>query len=158
MVGKTVGFTEGMGRKAVKKQGLVVAKKVDKDVDVLEGVPKSGRFWKTKQTMRNSSQLRQGVLSHMQSSLEKRNQEKARRASMRAVEAQMKEEKAEERRKEREKKEEKAKRRAANEFRGTTYQQINPQKLKTMSKKQLRHVKKTRMAQNGTLELVGAYQ
>ena len=147
-----------MGRKSEKKPIAETVEKVDKGVSIPEGASKSGRFWKTKQNVRNSSQRRQGVLSHMQSSLEKRNQEKARRASMRAVEAQMKEEKAEERRKERERKEEKAKRRAENAFRSTTYQQINPQKLKTMSKKQLRMVKKTRMAQNGAIELVGSYE
>lgn len=38
------------------------------------------------------------------------------------------------------------------------FQIKNPEKLKRMSKKQLRHVKKTRVNEKGVLEFVGAYE
>ncbi len=57
------------------------------------------------------------------------------------------------------KREEKKKRRAENLLKSTTYQVISdPNKLKRMSKKQLRMVKKTRVNAQGVVEFVGAYE
>ena len=53
---------------------------------------------------------------------------------------------------------EKQRRRAENELKGASYQVIsNPEKLKRMTKKQLRQVKKTRVNKDGVTELVPAY-
>lgn len=53
---------------------------------------------------------------------------------------------------------EKQRRRAENELKGASYQVISdPTKLKKMSKKQLRQVKKTRVNKDGVTELVPAY-
>ena len=53
--------------------------------------------------------------------------------------------------------EEREKRRQQNELRGTVYQEVkNTSILKTMSKKQLRQIKKTQVTKHGEVELVGA--
>jgi hypothetical protein len=52
---------------------------------------------------------------------------------------------------------EKTKLKAENEFKAAKLQHINPEKLKTMSKKQLRMVKKTQMGDDGVVRLVGIY-
>jgi hypothetical protein len=153
---KTIQVTKKKVAKKVVDEVKTVGK-MEVEVAPVEGRAKSGRVWKTKQSAPNRSQKMKGVVAHMAGSLEKRNKEKARRNAIRAVETQMKEQKAEERRIEKERVDEKAKRRAQNEFKNTKFQVVNAQKLKTMSKKQLRMVKKTRMAANGALELVGAY-
>ena len=58
----------------------------------------------------------------------------------------------------REKREAKQKRRAENEIKGAQYQVIaDPKKLKKMSKKQLRSVKRTTVDSKGNVKLVGAY-
>eukprot|EP01035_Chromulina_nebulosa_P016916 gene16916-22407_t len=46
----------------------------------------------------------------------------------------------------------------ANEYKNSLYQVINPSKLKTMSKKQLRLIKKTSVNKNGQVELVNPWQ
>jgi len=56
------------------------------------------------------------------------------------------------------KREDKKKRKAENELKSASYQVINnPEKLKKMNKKQLRHVKRTRVNEHGVVEFVGAY-
>jgi len=53
----------------------------------------------------------------------------------------------------------KQKRKAENEFAGTKMQVISdPNKLKKMTKKQLRMIKKTVVDSDGVTRLVGAYQ
>ena len=47
--------------------------------------------------------------------------------------------------------------RMQNEYKTASYQVINPEKLKGMSKKQLRNIKKTQVAQNGAVQLVDIY-
>ena len=55
--------------------------------------------------------------------------------------------------------EEKQRRRAANEMRSAVFQTISdPTKLKRMSKKQLRSVKRTTVDAKGRTQLVGAYE
>jgi hypothetical protein len=122
-----------------------------------DGMPKSGRVWKAKQTSRTSTQKRQGVLSHLQSTLEKRRKEKQDRDKVKALERAMKEETIAKREDEKTQREERQKRRMENEFKSSKYQNINAEKMKTMNKKQLRMIKKTRMNKNGVVELVDAY-
>ena len=51
------------------------------------------------------------------------------------------------------------KRKLENEMKAVVYQTITKtHKLKTMNKKQLRQIKKTRMSKHGVVELVGAYE
>jgi len=132
------------------------SEKVEK-VEIPAGMPKSGRFWKPKQTKRFSAMKREGVLKFMSTSLAVKQANKRKEITARAVEAQMKDET---KRKILEKKArtmDNQKRRMANEFKNASYQSINTEKLKGMSKKQLRQVKKTVMNKNGQVELVGMY-
>jgi len=72
--------------------------------------------------------------------------------------AKLREARAEELKAKRERAVDKARRRAENELKGASYQVIsNPDKLKRMTKKQLRQVKKTRVNKDGVTELVPAY-
>eukprot|EP01031_Cornospumella_fuschlensis_P025520 gene25520-30810_t len=123
----------------------------------LEGLPKSGRFWKKKQVYRSSAQMRKGVLSHLSTTYEEKKAEKERVKNMKALEREMIEAKKQRKIDERVKREEQQKRRMANEFKTTTFQVIKADKIKGMSKKQLRSIKKTSMNKNGQLEYVGLY-
>eukprot|EP01039_Chlorochromonas_danica_P011427 gene11427-12776_t len=123
----------------------------------LEGLPKSGRFWKKKQICRASTQNRQGVLSHLSKTLDEKMAKKQREKAARDLEKEMKEEKKRKKEEERQRREEQEKRRLANEFKTTTFQVIKADKIKGMSKKQLRMVKKTSMNKNGQLELVNPW-
>lgn len=121
------------------------------------GRPKSGRFWKTKETKRFSSMKREGVLKFMSTSLEVKMAQKRKEQVAKALEAQMKEETKRKILEKKARAEENQKRRMANEFKNSSYQTLNTEKLKGMSKKQLRSVKKTVMNRNGQVELVGMY-
>ena len=123
----------------------------------MKGIPKSGRVWKVEQSARTSSTLKKGILSHLSKSVEARNKEKERVANMKALEKALTEEKIAKKINDREVREAKQKQRMENEFKTSTYQTLNTQKIKTMSKKQLRMVKKTQMNKNGQVELVNMY-
>eukprot|EP00981_Chlorochromonas_danica_P012008 scaffold4368_cov180-Ochromonas_danica.AAC.21 len=82
---------------------------------------------------------------------------KQREKAARDLEKEMKEEKKRKKEEERQRREEQEKRRLANEFKTTTFQVIKADKIKGMSKKQLRMVKKTSMNKNGQLELVNPW-
>lgn len=122
-----------------------------------EGRPKSGRVWKVKQVSRSSAQNRCGVLSHLKKTYDERKKLKEDRDSMKALERQMKEEKQMKIKEMKEKREEKKKIKMANEFKNSVYQVLKPEKIKKMSKKQLRMVKKTAMNKNGQVELVNPW-
>lgn len=107
---------------------------------------------------------------------EKRTKEKERLMETKKLESELKEKKRLERLKEKvreatkkhnvlltcflqERLQAKMKRKAENELKSSKYQVIkNPQKLKTMSKKQLRSIHKTRMGDDGVMRFVGAYE
>jgi hypothetical protein len=123
-----------------------------------DGLPKSGRAWKKKQTVRASTQKRQGFLKVLNKSFEEREELRKKKQQMLETERQMKEEKRQKILEEKAKREEKQKRRMENEYKNSVYQMIKPEKLKTMSKKQLRAVRKTSMNQNGQVELVNPWE
>ena len=122
-----------------------------------QGRPKSGRIWKLKQTMRFSSQQRQGVVSHLNNTFVEKERLRENRDRMLSLEREMKEAKKQEMREEKERREAQKKRRMENEYKNSVYQSLNPEKLKGMSKKQLRSVKKTAMNKNGQIELVNLF-
>lgn len=122
-----------------------------------DGKVKSGRFWKNKQTFRSSSQTRHGCLAHMSKSFEQKEKERQEKIQMLALQKEMNDLKKEKIALDRIVKEEKAKLRMANEYKNSSFQEIRPEKLKTMSKKHLRMVRKTAVNQNGSLELVPAF-
>jgi hypothetical protein len=82
---------------------------------------------------------------------------KAMRTAARDMARRMREERDAEAKEVRTKREEKRKRRAENALKSAQYQVLDPATLKRMSKKQLRHVRRTRVNADGVVELVGAY-
>ena len=129
----------------------------DTTVVIPEGKPKSGRVWKTKQTERFSSIKREGILKHLSKSYEYKQANKQKLLLARALEAEMKEATKQKVMEKRARKEENLKRRAENEYKSASYQSINNEKLKGMSKKQLRNIKKTAVNKHGQVELVNLY-
>ena len=75
----------------------------------------------------------------------------------RSLEARLREERRASQAATRARREEKQRRRKANELRSSTTQVIDAQKLKKMNKKQLRRIKRTRMGDDGNVELAPAY-
>jgi hypothetical protein len=103
-------------------------------------------------------QGRKGVLSHLSKSFEERRAERDHKEQVKALEKAMKEEKLQEAQREKERRLEKQKRKMENEYKNSIYQEINPSKIKGMSKKQLRSVKKTSVnRKTGKIELVNPW-
>ena len=126
-------------------------------IQIPEGRPKSGRTWKLKQTSRFSFQQRQGVVSHLNKSFEEKELIRAKKDRMLALEREMKEDNKRKAIEEKQRREDQQKRRMENEYKNSVYQTLRPEKLKGMSKKQLRMVRKTAMNKNGQLELVNPW-
>jgi hypothetical protein len=77
---------------------------------------------------------------------------------VKALEKSMKEEKENKKQVEKARREEKQKRKMENEYKSSIYQEINPSKIKGMSKKQLRMIKKTSVnRKTGKIELVNPW-
>lgn len=127
------------------------------DTIIPDGRPKSGRLWKVKQTFRSSAQDRRGVNKHLCKSFEQREIEKIKRNNVLALEREMKAETKNKKNEEKERREERQRQRQANEYKNSVYQEIKPEKMKSMSKKQLRNIKKTSVTSTGQVTLVDAY-
>lgn len=142
-----------------------------------EGRPKSGRVWKVKQKTRFSLQQRSGFLDNLNKSWEEKELIRKKKQQVLQLERDMKEEKRLKKIAERERREAQQKRRMENEYKNSVYQtvsigiqfliviltynyciQIKPEKLKGMSKKQLRTIRKTAMNKNGQIELVNPWE
>lgn len=124
----------------------------------MRGMPKSGRNWKVVETARHSNQARQGVMANQSKSYSQHTAARDKKRQIKALEQEMKDARIEKIAEKKQKKEDQEKRRLANQYKSSSTQNINPEKLKSMSKKQLRLVKKTRMNnRTGQLELVNAY-
>lgn len=124
-----------------------------------EGMPKSGRAWKTKQQTRFSVINRSGMMSHLNKSYEEKEKQRVAHKNMKMLENEMKEEKKAKLNEAKEKRDEQQKRRMANEYKNSVYQVIKPETMKGMSKKQLRMVRKTAVnRKNGQTELVPVFQ
>jgi hypothetical protein len=150
-------------------------------VVVPDGVPKSGRSWKIKQTARSSAQMKKGVLSHLSKTFEERDVERQKRKMVKELEREMIEDRKRKKLEEKTRREEQQKRRQENEYKNSVVQevrrccvialqyllilhftlivceQLKPEKLKGMSKKQLRSVRKTAVNKHGQVELVNPW-
>ncbi len=125
--------------------------------EIPDGLPKSGRVWKKKQTYRSSTQARQGVLSHLAKTKLEKDAERQKQKALRAFEQELRDETKNKKVEARLRREEQQKRRAANEYKTVVTQQINASKIKGMSKKQLRSIKKTQVNKFGQVELVNPW-
>ena len=98
------------------------------------------------------------VMSAAYASQQRKREQKKR---VQQLQRELKEKDAEKKRASREAKEERLKRKQDNEFASSTVQSLGKNmatKLKNMTKKQLRQIKKTRMTSNGSLEYVSPFQ
>ena len=118
---------------------------------------KSGRWWREPREEPARAAMRRGTPA-LRTPWEKRVAEKRKLDEFKAHMKEVRERKQQEREAERERRAALAKRRAENELGAMVVQPINPEKLKKMTKKQLRMVRKTRMGDDGVLRLVGAYE
>jgi hypothetical protein len=153
----------------------------------VRGVNASRRPWKKPMKMRSSAMTRPQSANSSGSGIAFRVQ-RARRLALelaKSAEKERAESIAHQKQELKRKREEKEKRKAENALKGTVYQVVgvvargpfgytvcslsltchvyvlqikNPEKLKKMSKKQLRHVKRTRVNEHGVVEFVGAYE
>jgi hypothetical protein len=131
---------------------------MDVGSDIIDGAAKSNRVWKTKQTQRNSHQNRQGVNSRLAKTYEQHKAERAKKQQLKDLVNSINDGKRQAKLDAKERRLEQDKRKAANALKSTSYQEIKGDKLKKMSKKQLRQVRKTSMnAKTGQIELVPVY-
>lgn len=94
-------------------------------VEVPEGLPKSGRFWKKKQVYRSSTQTRQGVLSHLAKTKVEKDVERQKLKALKELEREMRDATKNKKIEARVKREEQEKRRMANEYKTATYQTVS---------------------------------
>jgi hypothetical protein len=123
--------------------------------------PVSGRWWKTQNAHRSSNSNRDGKIATGQKMLSwaEKQAKKEKFKKMKDLERDLLDAKKRRIQASKDEKEDLKKRKMENEMKAVVYQTINKtHKLKTMNKKQLRQIKKTRMNKNGVVELVGAYE
>mmetsp|Transcript_8914 Transcript_8914/g.11815 ORF Transcript_8914/g.11815 Transcript_8914/m.11815 type:complete len:136 (-) Transcript_8914:360-767(-) len=130
---------------------------VSKSGKNIQGRPVSGRVWKKPQ--KRASFKITNSNKQLSSSWEKKMEERKKKELYKQRIAEMKEQKRAEIEAKKKEKEEREARRQRNELKGTQYQLIHKTgKLKGMSKKQLRQIKKTQInRKTGELELVDAF-
>lgn len=126
--------------------------------DAPSRVPASGRWWKPKQGERFSMVKIKPQKKTMSTSWKKKMDKRKRKQQMKEYERSLIEARQQRIEDQREARLERQKRKAANEFKSASVQVIkNPNKLKKMSKKQLRMIKKTKVDKDGNTVLVPAY-
>lgn len=95
-----------------------------KESGVPEGVPKSGRPWKVKQTQRFSAQQRTGFLKNQCKTFEEREALKKQKLATLSLEREMVEDKKQKLQEKRERREEQEKRRKENEYKSSAFQMV----------------------------------
>lgn len=134
------------------------AAKTDGDSRI-SAVPASGRWWKTKHTEKFSMMQYKPQHKTLSKSWELKVEQRKKRQVMKEMEAEIKARNDAEKEAAKLKKLEKAKRKAENEMKNAKLQVITKtEKIKKMSKKQLRNVMKTQMDNDGNVQLVPLYQ
>ena len=117
----------------------------------------SGRLWKPPRKAKGGVNKADATQTAASSWAAKEERRRAKQL-LKEREAELIEAKKERKAREKEKKAERKARRQRNEMKNTITQEIrSPTALKTMSKKQLRQVKRTRVSKEGEVELVDAY-
>eukprot|EP00752_Nemacystus_decipiens_P006876 g6177.t1 len=119
----------------------------------------SGRVWKARNQSQRASMQRTTATETLSSSWAKKLEIKAKRQAIMAMEKEMRDTKLREIEERKQEKLEREKRRQRNEMKNTTYQTISKtHKMKTMSKKQLRQIKKRQInSRTGEVEFVSPW-
>jgi hypothetical protein len=130
--------------------------------DIKKGQNVSGRSWKMRPQKRTSTLVTKVKSNNRSTTWEEKEAARLRKRAVQGKEKEMREATRLGKVEKRERALEQEKRRQANEYKATTMQALNlekvGQKLRTMSKKQLRMVKKTRVnSKTGQVELVDAF-
>ena len=121
-------------------------------------LPASGRWWKPKQSERFSMGKIKAQKKTLSTSWKRKMEQKKLKKQMKEYERSLIEAKRERREEQKQERLDRQKRRAENEMKSATVQVIrDPNKLKKMSKKQLRNIKKTQVGKDGTVNYVPAY-
>ena len=125
----------------------------------LRGPNKSGRSWKSVRKEKASMTVLKPLKATLGSSWKKKIEEKLQRKQTRELQEELIQKKKQKIEEEKRKSAERAKRKAENELKNAKIQVMShPEKIKKLSKKQLRQVYKTRMGDDGVVRLVGAYE
>lgn len=123
----------------------------------LRSIPQGRRWWKQSHKER-FSMVRYKSTKPLSSSWDKKLKLRKERETIKELEDQLRTKKAEALQMERDKRAEKRKRKAENEMKNVSTQVIRKtEKLKSMSKKQLRMVRKTQVDKEGNVKLVPMY-
>jgi predicted phage tail protein len=96
-----------------------------KETGAPEGVPKSGRTWKTKQTQRFSAQQRTGFLKNQCKSFDEREAIRKQKQQVLGLEREMVEDKKKKIREKKERRVEQEKRRKENEYKSSAFQVVS---------------------------------
>uniref|UniRef100_K3WMY0 Coiled-coil domain-containing protein 86 n=1 Tax=Globisporangium ultimum (strain ATCC 200006 / CBS 805.95 / DAOM BR144) TaxID=431595 RepID=K3WMY0_GLOUD len=121
------------------------------------GKPVSGRTWKKVEKTRFSSVKYKGTAT-LSTSWEEKMLKRAKLKELKALQDEIKARRQGERDAKRQAREEKEKRRKENELKSASVQVISrTHRMKTMSKKQLRNIKKTIVNKHGVVEYVPVY-
>ena len=125
----------------------------------------SGRAWKLRPQKRASSLITKNKANAKSKSWSKKQQERTLNAEIKSAQSTLIQERIEEKRLKRERRLENERRRLENEYNNAkkSMQHLNTKRLgntmRSMNKKQLRQIKKTRMnSKLGVVEFVGAYE
>ncbi|TMW67112.1 hypothetical protein Poli38472_012228 [Pythium oligandrum] len=131
-------------------------KQTDKQ-EIPRGRPVSGRVWKTTQKTRFSSAKYKGT-KVLSTTWEAKLAKRAKTKELKALQDEIKSRRQHEKEEKKRAREEREKRRAENELKSASVQVISrTNRIKTMSKKQLRNVKKTIVNKHGVVEYVPVY-
>ena len=152
-------------KKTTFERPVLVVDGTEKDVDKIHrGRNASGRNWKNQSNSRSSTRASRTMISNNNNSKrtwEEKAAEQQRKKEIKERENEMRQAKIDAKKEKRRLREEQEKRRAENELKNMKVQTLTKNvdgKLKAMSKKQLRQIKKSRMnTKTGVIEYVDAY-
>ena len=136
----------------------VLNKNTVDNAKIPRGKPVSGRSWKKVQRTRFSA-VKTKARKEFNSTWDEKLAVRSKLASLKELQQEIKDRRQKEKEGRIEAKAERERRRKENELKSAQVQVITKtHKLKGMSKKQLRQIKKTRMNKNGVIEYVGLYE
>ncbi|KAK8807622.1 hypothetical protein WA171_000575 [Blastocystis sp. BT1] len=145
---------EGIQNDQIKTESV---EKKEKKTVIPQGIGAAGKVWRKKHEQKFSLFATNGALQ-IKTSWQEKEERRKRLQRTKELEKSITERRIEEKRQRRQQIEERRARREQNEIKSMKVQTIrDTNKLKKMSKKQLKQIKKTRVDKNGNVEYVSAY-